>query len=318
LKSQRRDFILKWTEIKITTNEEAYDAITGILYDIGAVSLQIEDPRVSQELGKNNWGEILDEKLYYVKTDDIVFKTYFPEGSNILQILELLKNQMKKAQNFLSRDIGTIETKEVFEEDWANNWKKYFKPFKIGKKIVIKPSWEKYKKQNKDEIIIEIDPQTAFGTGTHDTTRMCIELIEKYIRENSEVLDLGCGSGILGICSSKLDAKSCLCVDIDSQAVKIANENAELNKTENVEVIQGDLMSVVRGKYDIIVANIITDIIIKLTPLIGKHLSNDGVFISSGIIKSRYPEIKETLLKNGFSILDEMTSKEWAAVAVKL
>ena len=212
---------------------------------------------------------------------------------------------------------ASVEITQVDDEDWANSWKAYYKPSKIGEKIVVKPTWEEYEKQEGD-IVVELDPGMAFGTGTHETTTMCIQALERNVKNDSVVFDIGCGSGILGISAAKLGACKVIGVDLDPVAVKVSKENIELNEVSNaMEARYGNLMDVVTEKADIVVANIIADIIVLLSEGVGQFLVPNGVFISSGIILDKIDMVKNALIKNKFEILEVNTMGEWAAIVSK-
>ena len=208
------------------------------------------------------------------------------------------------------------ELSECRYEDWAENWKKYFKPTKIGEKLLITPLWEKVEREKTDRVEMLLEPGMAFGTGTHETTRLCLELIEKYIDKDSNMLDVGCGSGILAICSLLLGAKKGVGVDIDAMSVKTAIENAELNGvSENFEGIVGSLTEKVEGKYDLIAANIVADVLLFLNKDIKQFLKEDGIYIMSGIIDMREQEILDSL-EGEFKVLDIRRERGWTAIAV--
>ena len=210
---------------------------------------------------------------------------------------------------------ATVEIIGVHESDWADSWKQYYKPIKTGKRIVIVPVWEKYDAAE-GELCVLMDPGMAFGTGTHETTRLCATLLEKHQKAGDRMLDVGCGSGILAICASKLGAESCFACDIDENAVRIAIENTEINGTPNVKVAVSDLLrqvEKVEGGYDICCANIVADIIIRMAPDIGDYIAPDGIIIVSGIITERAEETIEALSKNGWELFDEMRENGWFA-----
>jgi ribosomal protein L11 methyltransferase len=203
------------------------------------------------------------------------------------------------------------------EEDWANNWKQYYKPTKIGDKIVIKPIWEEYEASEND-LLVELDPGMAFGTGTHETTRMCAQALERYVKEDSVVFDVGTGSGILAIIAGKLGAKHVVGVDLDPVAVDSAKENLKFNDVNNIEILHGNLLDVVKGKADLVVANIIAEIICILTPDVKKALDKDGIFITSGIIHDRREMVINNLEENGFEILEVNKDGEWNCIVARL
>ena len=204
------------------------------------------------------------------------------------------------------------------EDDWANSWKQYYKPIKIGERLVVVPMWEKYESEP-DEIIVKMDPGMAFGTGTHETTRLCATLLEKYITSKSVMLDVGCGSGILAICASKLGASECYAYDIDPVAVKVAKENVKDNGVCNIECGVSDLLSGVKvGKYDVITANIVADIIIRMLPDISKFMHKDTVLVLSGIIDERCEDVYVSINENNFEIIEEIHENGWCAISVKI
>ncbi|MBF1051556.1 MAG: 50S ribosomal protein L11 methyltransferase, partial [Peptostreptococcaceae bacterium] len=204
------------------------------------------------------------------------------------------------------------------QENWENEWKKYFKTIKVSDSIVIKPTWEEYTKKE-NEKIIDIDPGMAFGTGTHETTRMCIKAIEKYIKQNDILIDIGCGSGILSIAGAHLGAKNVIGVDLDKLAVKISKENVELNGYKDViDIRYGDLTDVITEKADIIVANIIADAIVMLSKGVSNFMNDDAYFISSGIINDKKNYVQENLIKNGFEILEINNEGEWNCIVAKV
>ena len=214
---------------------------------------------------------------------------------------------------------GDIKLTEISEEDWAESWKKYYKPIKISEKIVIKPTWEEYQPKDK-ETIIKIDPGMAFGTGIHETTKMCIKALETILEGTigNVVIDIGCGSGILSIVSAKLGASKVIGIDIDIAAVKVATENVKLNQVaEKVKIIKGNLLKGITEKGDIIVANITSDVISDFIPTVSANLKPDGLLVLSGIIKERSCEIKEVAVRNDLAVMEEYEEGEWVTLICK-
>ena len=306
--------------MKVETTPEASEIVTGFMYDMEIGGLYIEDPAdVLQEKRHPTDWDYVEDALKPIDLNKIIIRAYLPAHTNVHEKVSILKEKIIHASTYV--EIGNVDVKlsEVYEKDWANNWKKYYKPVKVGKHIVIKPTWEPYEPQQED-IVVQLDPGMAFGTGTHETTRMCMQLLEQYIKPQDSVLDIGCGSGILGITAIKLGARHCLSVDIDANAIKVSEQNAAINEvTHDIDIVQGDLVDKVQGKYNIITANIIADAIIALSEPALQYLQPKGIFIASGIIKERYDEVEAALLKNGiFKIEQTLFEGEWAAVAVSL
>ncbi|NLY68151.1 MAG: 50S ribosomal protein L11 methyltransferase [Tissierellia bacterium] len=307
---------MKWVEVQIKTTTEAEEIVANIMYDLGVTGLAIEDPNdiLAFQQSEEDW-DYIDPELIKQDYEGVIIKAYFPEDENLSDKIQLVKDNI---ENIPLREngkaLGSVTITEVYEEDWAEAWKKYYKPIKLGEKIVIKPTWEEYEKKE-GEIVIEIDPGMAFGTGTHETTMLCIEALEKYVDENSFVYDVGCGSGILSIVSAKLGAKKVIGVDLDPLCVKISKENVSINKMENrVEILEGNLLDKFVEKADIIVCNIIAEVIIDLIKHIKRYLKDNGVFIASGIIVEKKDKVKEELVKYGFKILEEKIANDWVLI----
>lgn len=307
-----------WIEISIITKSEALEPISGIFYGLGCPNVAIEDPEdlLSREQGPLTW-DFADINILEHKGNAAVVKAYFSEEDNIEQIVETVKQKLQEIKE-LGLDIGEgkVSYKKMHEEDWANNWKQYYKPVKITDKIVIKPIWEEYEKKD-NELIIELDPGMAFGTGTHETTRMCIKALDKYVKPNTTVFDVGCGSGILAIAAAKLGANHVVGVDLDPVAVDSSKENISFNDLSNIEVLEGNLLDVVQGKADIVVANIIAEIICVLTEDVKKALNEGGLFIVSGIIHDRVEMVKEKFAECGFEVVEINKDGEWNCIVAK-
>ncbi len=307
---------MTWVEVQIKTSYEFEEIVTNIMYDLGVTGLAIEDPRdiLEFEQSEEDW-DYIDPDLFGSDLDSITIKAYFPEGEDLIDKIEKVRDNIER--NPIEKygySLGEVTILEVYEKDWAEAWKKYYKPLKVGEKIVIKPTWEEYEK-NDDEIIIEVDPGMAFGTGTHETTILCIRALEKYVKEDDIVYDIGCGSGILSIVAAKLGAKKVIGVDLDSVCVKVSNENININEVDSiVEIKKGNLLDVVEGKADIIVSNIIAEVIVNMVPLLKDYLNYDGVFIASGIILEKVEMVETILVKEGFKILEINQAGDWASI----
>lgn len=305
---------MKWTEIQIKASAETEDLISSILYDLGATGLSIDDPSDILELSKSkkDW-DFIDASLLDVSFNEILIKAYFSESEDIEKKVKYIERYIEDSP-ILNIDEHIITITEVDENDWAESWKKYYKPIKIGKRILIMPSWEEDISEEND-IVIELDPGMAFGTGTHETTMMCTEALEKYVKAGDTVYDIGCGSGILGIVAAKLGATKVVGVDLDPLCVKVSNENIATNDVQDiVEIKNGDLLEVVEGKADIIVSNIIAEIIAGMTGDLKNYLKDGGIFITSGIIIEKIELVENALLENGFKILDIKKLNSWSCV----
>lgn len=306
----------KWIEVTILTSHEAVDAASGIFYGLGVSGVAIEDPKdiIESNANPKEW-DYVEERLLPEDTGEAKVKGYFLSGPEDDGIIQTIKNEVDKLPEYgLKKGRGEVLVKAIRVKDWANEWKKYYKPFRIGKHLVIKPSWEDYSPEP-DDIIVELDPGMAFGTGSHETTRMCMEMLQKYIRCGSTVFDIGCGSGILSIVSSKLGAGNVTGVDIDEVAVNASIENVQISGVNNVKIKHGRLLEGVDGRADVIVANIIADVIISLADSVPSFLNDGGIFICSGIISERLDDVKQALSKNNFKLLEIETKGDWAAVA---
>ncbi|WZL70462.1 50S ribosomal protein L11 methyltransferase [Defluviitalea saccharophila] len=314
---------LKWVRLTISTKSEAVEAISYALTNIGIPTIEIDDPNdialTMEKKNKTDWDYIDEELLKNKDTDEVHIKAYLPEDTPYEEKIIQIQNSLNHIKQFLDIGKGTVKTDILHEEEWANSWKKYYKPLKIGKNILIKPSWEEYTPRDDDEVIIEMDPGMAFGTGTHETTSMCLELIEKYIAKGDVVFDIGCGSGILGIASAKLGASSVIGVDLDANAVKVAKNNVNSNNVQHImKLYEGNLLDVIDQKADIVVANIIADVIIELSQSVLEFLKTNGLFIASGIIRERLQDVKEAMDKNGLDIIDLYEKGSWCALAARM
>ncbi|MGL5694977.1 MAG: 50S ribosomal protein L11 methyltransferase [Peptostreptococcaceae bacterium] len=312
---------MKWIEVTIKTTTEAVEAITNILDDLRTGGVMIEDPKdfLFQKKNELDWDYVEEEVFNKSNNEGVLIKTYISEERNVIELVENIKMRVLGLTEFgIDIGEGSVQLGQVNEEDWANEWKKYYKPTKIGQKLVVKPTWEDYDVQDGD-LVIELDPGMAFGTGTHETTTMCMRELENYVNADSKVFDIGCGSGILAIAAAKLGAKEVVAVDLDEVAVKVAAENViENDVQDSVKVLHGNLMDVVKDRADVVVANIIADIIKILAKDVHNFMKEDAVFISSGIIHAKVEEVKTSLIENGFEIVDVKTLGEWNAIVSKI
>ena len=279
---------------------------------------------LSEEDKKKMFVDILPDPV----DNDGSAKVHFymePENCNPEKVMLQVQDIFQEIKEFCEIGKGTVTLSETEDKDWINNWKTFFKPFRAAENIVIKPTWEEYEKENEEDILIEIDPGIAFGTGSHETTKLCIQALDKYVREGDSVLDVGCGSGILSIAALKLGAGHATAIDIDEVAVKVAAENMAVNKISptQYDLYDGDLitnsyMKVRAGLgHDIVVANILADVIIPLTDIVRPHLKKGGLYITSGIINTKEEEVRKALEKNGFEIVAIEHMKEWCCFIAK-
>ena len=308
-----------WIEVRVITKSEALEPVSGIFYSLDCKGVAIEDPEdiLGREQGPLTW-DFADINVLEHKGKVAVVKAYFAEEDNIEEILGYVNEKLVELKE-MGIDLGEakVEHEKMYEEDWANTWKQYYKPSKIGEKIVVKPIWEEYE-QKEGELVVNLDPGMAFGTGTHETTRMCIQALEKYVKEESTVFDVGCGSGILAIAAAKLGAKLAVGVDLDPVAVESSIENVGYNNLNNIEILHGNLVEVIDGKSDIVVANILAEIICILTDDVKRVMKDGGVFITSGIIHDRVDMVCEKLEATGFEVIEKNRDGEWNCIVAKL
>ena len=308
-----------WIEVRVITKSEALEPVSGIFYSLDCKGVAIEDPEdiLGREQGPLTW-DFADINVLEHKGKFAVVKAYFAEEDNIEEILGYVNEKLVELKE-MGIDLGEakVEHEKMYEEDWANTWKQYYKPSKVGEKIVVKPIWEEYE-QKEGELVVNLDPGMAFGTGTHETTRMCIQALEKYVKEESTVFDVGCGSGILAIAAAKLGAKLAVGVDLDPVAVESSIENVGYNNLNNIEILHGNLVEVIDGKSDIVVANILAEIICILTDDVKRVMKDGGVFIKSGIIHDRVDMVCEKLEATGFEVIEKNRDGEWNCIVAKL
>lgn len=309
---------MDWIEIKMEVQDRAaVDGISNMLAEMGTGGVMIEDPKAIADYADSGLWDAHEFSEELLNRKDIYIKSYLPQDENLMNRIEQIIIELNEIEIRMDMGPTRVTYKPVQEEDWANAWKVYFKPERIGKRTVIKPSWEDYSAQEGD-LIIEIDPGMAFGTGNHATTALCLQMLEEYVQPGMDIIDVGTGSGILAIQTALLGAGSVQAMDFDTVAVSAAQENVVLNHLEEtVSVCQSDLLAEAKGEADIIVANIIADIIIRLTPSTIQHLKNGKVFISSGIIDTRKDDVLAALKENGFSIIEVREDKGWVAIAAR-
>lgn len=308
-----------WIEVRVITTSEALEPVSGIFYGLDCKGVAIEDPEdiLGRERGPFTW-DFADINVLEHKGEAAVVKGYFSEEDNIDEVLTYIKEKIEEINSYgINVGAGTIEVQSMKEEDWANTWKQYYKPFKIGERVVIKPIWEEYEEKEND-LVIELDPGMAFGTGDHETTSMCIKALEKHVEKDSIVFDVGCGSGILAIAAAKFGAKKAVGVDLDPVAVESALENVGYNNLDNIEILEGNLIDVIDGKADIVVANILAEIVCILTEDVSRVLKKEGYFITSGIIHDRVEMVTNKLEECGFQVEAVNKDGEWNCIIAKL
>ena len=306
---------MDWIELIIHTTTEGTDRISDLLMDAGASGTMIEDRSDIPDPDKPHgiW-EIIDPGLISNMPEDVLVHAWFEENASIHSLLESIQGRLSE-MSASQTGLGSLklELRSVNDSAWTDIWKKYCKPFYAGRHLVVKPTWEPFEPQP-DDLIIEIDPGMAFGSGTHETTGMCLALLEETISGGEEVIDVGTGSGILSIGAALLGAGHVLAIDIDPDAVKVASENIRNNNVSDIVTVQqGDLLEQVSAVGDICVANIISDVIIAFAAPLRNHIRPGGHFICSGIVSSRSDEVASALTAAGYDILRKETRGEWTA-----
>lgn len=306
---------MKWSEICIHTTNEAIEPISNILHEAGASGVVIEDPFELSKEREDRFGEI-----YQLNPDDypeegVIIKAYIPINSFLGETVEEIKEAINNLILF-NIDIGrnSVTISEVNEEEWATAWKKYYNPVKISERFTIVPTWEDYTPVSSDELIIELDPGMAFGTGTHPTTVMCIQALERTVTAGDHVIDVGTGTGVLSIGAALLGAKNVQALDLDEVAVQSAILNIKLNKVkEFVSVSQNNLLDGIDGPADIVVANILAEVILRFTDDVARVVKPNGYFIASGIIQQKRDQVKADIERAGFSVEETLVMEDWVA-----
>ncbi|PJJ29485.1 50S ribosomal protein L11 methyltransferase [Lacrimispora celerecrescens] len=316
---------MKWKKFTLTTTTEAVDLVSSMFDEIGIEGIEIEDniPLTEAET-KGMFIDILPE----LPPDEGIAKVsfYLEPDSDIDGMLKRVEEGLLELSMFTDLGDCTIVSGETEDKDWINNWKQYFKPFTVDD-ILIKPTWEEIPEEHKDKLLIEIDPGTAFGTGQHETTQLCIRQLQKYITPETTLLDVGTGSGILGITALKLGAKEVFGTDLDENAIIAVKENMEANEipVDKFQVLQGNIIDdraiqekAGFEKYDVVVANILADIIILLQKEISVHMKKDAIFITSGIINMKEEAVKKAFEENeAFELVETTYQGEWISITVR-
>ena len=316
---------MKWNKFTLKTRSEVEDIVISTLADVGIEGVEIQD---KQPLTESDKQQMFVDIMPDIPDDDGIayLNFYLDVDENKEKVLADVRAALAEMQEFLDLGECTITESETEDKDWINNWKQYFKPFTVDH-ILIKPTWETVPEEHKDKLLIQIDPGTAFGTGMHETTQLCIRQLEKYVTPDSEVLDVGTGSGILGITALKLGAKHVFGTDLDENAITAVGENLEANgiAPEQFKVVQGNIIDdkavqdeVKYEYYDIAVANILADVIIMLQKEIPVHIKKNGIFITSGIIDMKEEAVKAAFEANdAFEIVEITHQGEWVSVTAR-
>ena len=303
--------VTDWTQIRVTVRLQDLDELTAVMSMVSN-NLQIED--YSDIDLKTCYGDLIDESILNADKTVASVSVYIPAERSVAEAMAFLR------ERFAATGLEPIKTEAVGvrEEDWANSWKDYYKPIRIGRRLVIVPAWEKYDAAPED-LIVRMDPGMAFGTGTHETTRLVIELLEKYTSSGCRMLDVGTGSGILAICASKLGAGQCFAYDIDPMAVRVANENIKDSGLTNITCQVSDLLKQAdrSAPYDLICANLVADIIIRMIPDLSPFMADHTVLLASGIITSRSQDVIDCFNRYGYSVVEQSVENDWCALAVK-
>ncbi|WP_147532410.1 50S ribosomal protein L11 methyltransferase [Bacillus marasmi] len=306
---------MKWSEISIHTTNEAIEPISNILHEAGASGVVIEDPFELSKERVDRFGEI-----YQLNPDDypdegVIIKAYIPINSFLGETVEEIKDAINNLILF-NIDIGknSVTISEVNEEEWATAWKKYYNPVKISERFTIVPTWEDYTPVSSDELIIELDPGMAFGTGTHPTTVMCVQALERTVKKGDECIDVGTGTGVLSIAAAMLGSSKVTALDLDEVAVHSAILNIKLNKVNDVvSVAQNNLLDGISEQVDIVVANILAEVILRFTDDVAKVVKPGGYFIASGIIGQKKQQVKEAIEQVDFTIQETLVMEDWVA-----
>jgi ribosomal protein L11 methyltransferase len=315
---------MKWKKFRLETTTEAEDIVSSMLMDLGVEGVQIED---KIPLTQSDKEQMFVDILPDIEEDDgkAYLSFYLEESEETKELLASVHEEIESMRSYVDPGTGNIEESETEDVDWINNWKKYFHQFTIDDVLII-PSWEEVQPEDEDKMIIHIDPGTAFGTGMHETTQLCVRQIRKYVTPDTEILDVGCGSGILGMLALKFGAKHSVGTDLDPCAITATHENMQVNGIcpEQYEVMIGNIIDnkeiqdrVGYEKYDIVAANILADVLVPLTPVILNQLKPGGIYITSGIIDDKEETVVECVKANGLEVLEVNHQGEWVSVTAR-
>ncbi len=303
---------MDWIEVCVRTTSQGADTVSEMMMSCGAKGTQIIDRADVPDLSRlPGFGEIIDAQLAETMPEEVQVKAWYASAGDALEAQNVIRRLTRNNE----MDLGalTFSTSAVADEDWAENWKKYYKPMRVGKRLVIKPSWEEYAELPGD-LLIHLDPGMAFGTGTHETTRLCLEMIESHY-QGGAALDIGTGSGILAIALARLGSGPVLAVDIDPVAVKAATDNIALNElSHTVKTVAGNLLDQAKGKYAFITANILADVIIRLSEPLRSLMAPGARFLASGIIRDRAEDVLAVYEGAGYRLAERREMGEWVAL----
>ncbi len=315
---------MKWNKFRLQTTTQAEDVVSSILTDLGIEGVEIEDKvPLTQKEKEQMFVDILPETAL---DDGVAYLSFYLEESEDKEaVLEKVRNELDEMREFMDLGPCTIEESQTEDVDWVNNWKQYFHQFYVDDILII-PSWEDVKPEDEGKMIIHIDPGTAFGTGMHETTQLCIRQIKKYVTDTTRILDVGCGSGILGMLALKFGADYSVGTDLDPCAIDATHENMKENgvSKDRYEVMIGNIIDdkeiqdrVGYEKYDIVAANILADVLVALTPVIVNQLKPGGIYITSGIIDDKEEVVKQAVSDAGLELLDVTCQGEWVCVTAR-
>lgn len=315
---------MKWNKFRLKTTTEAEDIVSSMLMDLGIEGVEIEDKVPLTQADKE---QMFVDILPAAEPDDGVayLSFYLDEGDETKQLLENVRAELKDMASYVNVGECTIEESQTEDVDWVNNWKQYFHQFYVDDILII-PSWEDVKPEDEDKMVIHIDPGTAFGTGMHETTQLCIRQLRKHVSPGAKILDVGCGSGILGMLALKFGAEYSVGTDLDPCAIEATHENMEVNgiRPDQYEVMIGNIIDekeiqdkVGYEKYDIVAANILADVLVGLTPVIVNQLKKGGIYITSGIIDEKEQTVVKAVEKAGLEVLEVTCQGEWVSVTAR-
>ena len=316
---------MSYYKVTIYTSHAGIEPLSAVLLESGFDSIVVDDPAdVEDILNKKEQYEwdYIDPSVFNNKDKEPTITVYFDDETKDqiaqMKACAVALKTLSEEGVFGDLDLGSLEVEEtVIGDDWKDKWKEFFKPSKITDSLVVKPTWEEYTPAE-GEHVIEIDPGMAFGTGTHETTTLCMILMEKYLKDGDSVMDVGCGSGILAIAAAKLGCKDILGIEIDPDAVRTAIENVELNKADDVVVVkEGDLTKGVDKVVDLMVANLMAPLVIELSGAAADHMKEGGIYISSGILIEKKEQVAEAVVAAGFEIVEILEKGEWCAIAAQ-